>query len=252
MIDTHFHLDKYQRPDAELNDIRQNRITAIAVSNNLNSYIQSRLLAQDCKEVSVAIGLHPAEISRWDWEMEEILSIVEMEPFIGEVGLDGEDPVARVKRSPQEMDQQIRALETIFDRCIGKDKVFTLHSQDAVPLLVDLIKDKPLQRVIWHWYTGSEPYVGKIIEMGHYLSVGPWIAKKKSRMRDWIENQIPRNRILTETDGPFGGKGLLRRDALRMTYSVLASAWRCSIEDAEETVLNNYRVLTANIPGVVL
>lgn len=249
MLDAHFHLDKYLDPKRELDAIEENGIRAIAVSNNINSYVRTRLLVQECKGISVAIGLHPAETSRWDWELEEVLSVVEKEPFIGEIGLDGQDPLTKRKRPAQEINRQIRVLDAIFDQCEGKHKIVTLHSQDAAPLVIEVIKGRYLPGVIWHWYTGTETNLHKIIEMGHYLSVGPSIAKENSNMRRWIGEWIPRERILTETDGPFGDKGVLRRDALRRVNHVLAKEWKCSIEEAEERVMNNFRVLTANIPG---
>jgi TatD DNase family protein len=251
MLDAHFHLDKYQNPERELEAIKENGIRAIAVSNNINSYVRTRLLAQEQKDISVAIGFHPLELSRWDWELEEVLAIMELEPFIGEVGLDGRDPLTKKKRPVQEIDRQIRTLEAIFKTCEGKEKIFTLHSQDAESLLIEVIKGRNLPRVIWHWYTGSETSLHKIIDMGHYLSVGPFVAKHKSRMGNWIGDWIPRERILTETDGPYGNKGLLRRDALRVANHAIATKWRCLDEEAEQLVMNNFRALTKDIPNTL-
>jgi TatD DNase family protein len=62
---------------------------------------------------------------------------------------------------------------------------------------------------------------------------------------------MPRERVLTETDGPFAqldGRSIMPwevKDAIRQ----LAEIWRVSEDSADETVRNNFRNLCFETPG---
>jgi TatD DNase family protein len=247
MLDFHFHLDQYDGPDRILDEIEKNRITAVAVSTNLTSYVQTRLLTRGRRGVWVAVGFHPEEVGVWRYELDAVLEVVKLEPLIGEIGLDGKDK-AKKKRTKKDMQQQRDVLDAILQTCDGCDKVLSIHSQDAVRPLLNAISQYDLTRVVWHWYVGNEAPLRQIIEMGHYLSVGPSIARKRSRLGRWIKEWVPRERILTETDGPHGERGKLRRDVLRSVLHTLAGVWRCSMEEAELQVQHNFERLIAGIP----
>ena len=159
MLDAHFHLDHYKDPDRILDEIRANHITALAVSNNLTSYVQTRLLARDQRGVLVAAGFHPAEVAAREWELDQVLAVMELEPLIGEIGLDGKNKATRQRRTADEMRRQRSALQTILKVCHGRDKILSLHSQDAVRPLLEVISRYDLARVIWHWYLGILLYL---------------------------------------------------------------------------------------------
>jgi TatD DNase family protein len=243
MLDAHFHLVHPDRRDGEsehiLAEIEKHRITAIAVSNNLTSYVQTRLLTRGRRGVLAAVGFHPEEVAIWYDELDAVLAVMELEPLIGEIGLDEKgDP------------KQINALTAILEVCDGQKKVLSLHSREAVRPLLKMLRPYELPRVIWHWYLGDEAPLRQIVEMGHYLSVGPSINRKRSRLGRWIREWVPRECILTETDGPFGEKGKLRRDVLRGVLHTLSKAWGCSLEEAERQVGRNFDRLVADVPKI--
>ncbi len=247
LLDAHFHLDQYHDCVPILDEIERNGIKAIAVSNGLASYIRTRLLIRGRRNISVAVGFHPARAMEWEWELDQVLAVMELEPLIGEIGLDGVDRTARIKWTKPEVNAQYKALEAILDLCDGRDKFLTLHSQNAARSLVEVTKQYRLPRAVWHWYTGDEAPLHQIVEMGHWLSVGPAINRQQSRLRRWIAEWVPRERILTETDGPYGDRGHLRRDALRSVVSALATIWQCTMEEAEAQIQSNYEQLVRGI-----
>ena len=148
------------------------------------------------------------------------------------------------------MQRQRDALNAILGVCNGHDKVLTLHSRDAVRPLLDMVSRYDLPCVVWHWYLGDEAPLRRIVEMGHYLSVGPSVAHRRSRLGRWIKEWVPRDRILTETDGPHGERGKLRRDVLRTVLHALSEAWECTMGEAESQVERNFDRLIAGIPEI--
>jgi TatD DNase family protein len=54
---------------------------------------------------------------------------------------------------------------------------------------------------VFHWYSGSIGILKKILDQGHYFSINPSMINSTNGQK--IIDAIPRNRLLTETDGPF-------------------------------------------------
>ncbi len=60
-----------------------------------------------------------------------------------------------------------------------------------------------------------------------------------------IASKIPGNRVLSETDGPFGtfkGQRLMPWDSVKV-YPLLASVWNVDNQEADSIILNNFKSL---------
>jgi len=81
--------------------------------------------------------------------------------------------------------------------------------------------------------------------MGCWFSVGSAMAASK-RGRDLLE-AMPRERVLTETDGPFANvnrKALAPGD-VQVVCEVLADCWSTTVDDVSGVVLDTFRKLSA-------
>ena len=79
-----------------------------------------------------------------------------------------------------------------------------MHSVRSAKLVLDLIEarlPRDRGRVVMHWFTGSKSEAQRAVELGCYFSVNSQMLLG-DRGRDLLVT-LPKNRILTETDGPF-------------------------------------------------
>jgi TatD DNase family protein len=80
----------------------------------------------------------------------------------------------------------------------------TVHSVRSVSKVLEHVeKSLPPGRghVVLHWFTGSQSEARRAVDLGCYFSVNSEMLKGP-RHRALVE-QLPVDRILTETDGPF-------------------------------------------------
>ena len=119
--------------------------------------------------------------------------IVTRTPFVGELGLDG--------RSRVPMAVQVETLVTAFGVLRDSPRVTSLHSYAAAGQLIDLLGPSPPSGIVLHWWLGDAHQTERAVELGCYFSVNA----SSVRRRDVLAT-IPLNRILTETDHPFGDR----------------------------------------------
>ena len=78
----------------------------------------------------------------------------------------------------------------------------TIHSKRATDqVLSSLERYREAGVPVMHWYSGSVRSLERAIKLGCWFSVGPgMIAAERGRN---LIARMPRDRVLTETDGPF-------------------------------------------------
>ncbi len=239
LIDAHCHIDAYPQPALALAAGEAARIHTIAVTTSLISYVRTSILCRHQALVWVALGLYPRRMGAGYDQWAEWRRLAEAAPLLGEVGLDfgSGDEASRAAQS--------RALAEVM--AIAADRVLMVHSHLAEAELLDILTAGQARRVVWHDLRPEAPRVllYRAIEAGHWLSVGPDLAATpgfRARLR-----AIPREQVLTETNGPWGRLALDRAAALREVLAVLAETWRCTPEEAEAQVEHNLDRLTAGI-----
>jgi len=172
-------------------------------------------------------------------------SLIPEAKYIGEIGLDGS------AAHKQSMGVQTTVLESILsmvNRAGGR--IMTLHSRSAATRVLASLKKFPnAGEFVLHWFTGSETELRAAIEMGAWFSIGP--AMFASRRGLELCASMPRDRILTETDGPFAaskGAPLLPWDSA-LALEGLARLWRVDADEVAETVMANFKRLVARGGG---
>lgn len=240
LVDAHCHIDAYPRPALALAAGEAAGIRTIAVTTSLISYVRTSILCRHQPSARVALGLHPQRVGAGYDQWAEWRQVLEGAPLLGEVGLDFS--------SGDETSWAAQARTFAEVAKAGEGKVLMVHSALAEAEVLDTLTSAKAQRVIWHGLRPEAPRVllYRAIEAGHWLSVGPDLAAMASfraRLR-----AIPRERVLTETNGPWGRLGTGdRAAALREVLAVLAEAWRCTPSEAEGQVERNWAGITAGI-----
>ena len=97
--------------------------------------------------------------------------------------------------------------------------------------------------VILHWFTGSSTDVKRALGLGCYFSVNQEMLTNP-RHAKWVAD-LPIDRILTETDGPFtkvSGRVAIPQD-VQLTVESLASLRELTAGEMKDRVYQNLKTI---------
>nr|VFJ43303.1 MAG: TatD DNase family protein [Candidatus Kentron sp. FM]VFJ43947.1 MAG: TatD DNase family protein [Candidatus Kentron sp. FM]VFK06038.1 MAG: TatD DNase family protein [Candidatus Kentron sp. FM] len=235
MIDFHCHIDLYQNPHEVLAGIVRNRCFVVAVTTTPLAWEGTTALIGDTPGVHIAAGLHPELVASRHKEVELLCDLISKTKYVGEVGLDGST------RHRSSLPLQIAVFERIFQECerLG-GKILSIHSRGASQAVFDCLR-LPNRRStpVLHWFSGTTREIKVATDLGCWFSVGPaMLSTKKGRS---LVATMPRDHVLTETDGPFAGntKGPFMPWDATQAVSGLSSIWGCPIHETQEQITTN-------------
>ena len=159
------------------------------------------------------------------------------------VGLDGAPEF-----KPHWADQTV-AFGRILELCEqAGGRTLSIHSRRAASAVLDQLEGKRgAGTAILHWFSGTAGELGRAITLGCWFSVGPaMLATEKGRA---LTAKMPRDRLLTETDGPFAqmrGKAAVPWDAAQV-IPILGHIWNESSAGVERQLIANLRRLTTKV-----
>ena len=83
-------------------------------------------------------------------------------------------------------------------------KPLFLHSRDAHPRFAEILKDLKVEKAVAHCFTGEREELKAYLDLGLYVGITGWICDER-RGRHLLElvREIPRERLLLETDAPY-------------------------------------------------
>ncbi|MEQ8192807.1 MAG: Qat anti-phage system TatD family nuclease QatD, partial [Candidatus Eremiobacterota bacterium] len=195
-VDTHCHIDLYPSPVKLVEEIEKNKIYTIGLTNTPSVFTYMYNLAKDKKYLRAAIGFHPQVVSSRLSELNLMWDYIERTRYIGEIGLD----YSKISDSDKTIQKQV--FEKILERCaIYKNKIISIHSKRSSEDIVNIIGANYPGKVILHWFSGNTGTLKRAIELGFYFSINYSMTNTENGKK--IINEIPINKILTETDGPF-------------------------------------------------
>jgi TatD DNase family protein len=118
-----------------------------------------------------------------------------------------------------------------------------VHSRRAAKEVIAAVGPGFPGWVILHLFSGTPGELDRAAANGLYFSVNP--AMTVSRSGEALIARMPRDRVLTETDGPFvpvGGRPARPPDTAQ-GVEYLARLWRTAPEVARQTIADNFRQL---------
>ncbi len=120
--------------------------------------------------------------------------------FVGEIGLDAG------RRFYRSFEHQKRIFQTMLDSCaeVG-GKVLSVHSVRCTPTILSMLQSHfPTGRgiAILHWFSGTKSEARRAHDIGCYFFRDAEMLRTE-KGKDLVGSLDP-DRILTETDGPFG------------------------------------------------
>ena len=198
MIDTHCHFDIMSNPEAYIYAKEVVGDIVIGMTNLPSHFCIGEPHLRSFKHVRLALGLHPLLAADKKNELQMFKNNIEKTSYIGEIGLD----FSKSGISTKEI--QISVLRKILSDLKGKKKIVSVHSRKAERELLDLLCEYDIKNVIFHWYSGPIGLIPSILSCGYYFSINESMTLSKNGQKI-IEN-IPKTRILTETDAPYNSK----------------------------------------------
>ena len=198
MIDTHCHFDIMSNPEAYIYAKEVVGDIVIGMTNLPSHFCIGEPYIRSFKHVRLALGLHPLLAADKQNELQIFKNNIEKTSYIGEIGLD----FSKSGISTKEI--QISVLRKILSDLKGKKKIVSVHSRKAERELLDLLCEYDIKNVIFHWYSGPIGLIPSILSCGYYFSINESMTLSKNGKKI-IEN-IPKPRILTETDAPYNSK----------------------------------------------
>lgn len=242
MIDFHAHLDLYPDPQMIVKEIVERGMYVLSVTTTPSAWKGTSALATPSSRIRTALGLHPqiahervGELPLFDLHLHETM-------YVGEIGLDG-GPGFK-----QHWQTQLTVFDHILNACrLAGGLIMSIHSRRAAPAVLDRLVAFPgAGTPILHWFSGSKRDLQRAIALGCWFSVGPaMLVSDKARA---LVRDMPRDRVLTETDGPFaqiGGGSAKPWDAGGATTQ-LAELWGDMTEEETDRLLHaNLRRLVA-------
>ena len=201
-------------------------------------------LAEAYDFIYAAVGIHPEDLECWGEDaLAEICTLAEHPKCraIGEIGLDYYWDASRKEEQKLLFRWQIElALE------LGKPIV--VHDREAHGDSLDIVRNYPDLRGVFHCYSGSAEMAQELLKRGWYLGFDGPVTYKNARKTIEVLEICPLERILIETDSPYlspvpmRGK---RNDSRNLRYVIdkLAEVKGVSPEEIEAVTWENGRRL---------
>ncbi|MEO0225456.1 MAG: TatD family hydrolase [candidate division WOR-3 bacterium] len=201
MFDTHAHLSDPAFAN-DLASVVENAHSSgvdhiIAVGYDFLSSQQSIKFAREKTWIYAAVGIHPHEAGRYQGDLSEIEMLTKEAKVIaiGETGLD-------FYRSYSPPDRQKDLFRRHIDLAKKTRKPLIIHVRQAFDEVLKILGEEDYHSGVFHCYSGDLNFARRIVEMGFYISFSGSITFAGSRL-PLIINDLPRERILVETDAPF-------------------------------------------------
>lgn len=241
MIDTHCHIDLYPNPLQVAHRCEKAGVITLAMTNLPSHFAIGRQHLQGFRKIRLALGLHPLHAFRHKAEHALFEQYLPLTSYVGEVGLDFSREGVSTKQ------QQVQSFEFVLNLVQGKKKLLSIHSRGAEQEVVDTLVKHQIELAIFHWYTGSIPTLRHISDHGYYFSVNP--AMLRSEKARQIISNIPKERILTETDGPFVqvANRIAEPTDVEAVIIYLAEQWKMSPQEVAGQIQINFTSLLKHL-----
>lgn len=205
--DSHCHLNRLDltRYDGSLDralqaarDAGVSRFLAVAV--DLNDCTELAAIAAAHQDVGYSVGVHPCE----DPDMMSRASVEHLcdlaqDPkvwAIGETGLDFYHSTDHIAAQKACFARHIEA-----GKRVGKPII--VHTRSAKHDTIDLLRVEQASHGILHCFTEDWDTAKAALDLGFYISFSGIISFKNAQSLRDVASQVPKDRVLIETDSPY-------------------------------------------------
>lgn len=250
--DSHCHLTMADAA-ATLERARSGGVRGFVVpGTKLDDAPQAVAIAAAHDDVWAAVGFHPHEAKDCDdAAFAEISRLANDQRVVavGECGLD-----YHYMHSPRETQHEVFMRHLALAKSLGKPII--VHNRESTADLVELLTSEEAHGVrgILHSYTEDLESARKLIELGYFISFSGIMTFKSADSLREVARQLPRDRVLIETDTPFLAPVPFRGKDNEPAFVVkiaerLAELWKCELaEVASQTTANFESAFKVRLP----
>ena len=205
LVDTHCHLHDPRfdadRPAAIDRAVRAGVGRFVTVGTDLETSRQAVRLAEEVDSVFATVGAHPHEVKHLrDDSYPELETLAGSDKVIGygEIGLD-----LHYRYSPEEIQKDHFRRQIRLARRLRLPII--LHTREAFPDTFRILREENAGENggVFHCFTGDPAAAREALDMGFYISFSGIVTFRNARELQEVGKQVPRDRILVETDSPY-------------------------------------------------
>jgi TatD DNase family protein len=239
IVDTHCHFDLYPNPKEVINELERLGIITIGMTNLPSHFKMGYPHIQNLKKTRLALGLHPLMALNHSQELPDFIKYLDYTSYIGEVGLDfSKDGIATKSI-------QINSFKKVLQAVSNKQKIISIHSRGAEKEVLQMLKKYKIENAIFHWYTGGLKLIDEIVSLGYHFSINTAMIKSANGQKNI--NRIPKEHILTESDGPFikHNNRVVKSSDITIVIDYLNKVFKSN--QMEKQIVENYMKLVRKI-----
>lgn len=243
LVDSHCHLgDEAYRHD--LAEVLQRAGEAgvgriVVIGESVEAADRALTLADSNPRLLATAGVHPHVANTWTDGSATWLARRLQHPrvvAVGEMGLD-----YHYDHSPR--DQQRAAFEAQLELARAAGKPAVIHAREADADVAAILGNHPGVRAILHSWSSGDELLQAGLALDHYFSFSGMVT-----FRNWAGQQalaqVPRDRLLIETDGPYLAPAPNRGKRNEPAFVVLvakriAEVLQLSFEEVERVTTEN-------------
>ena len=210
----------------------------IAVGVDLERSRQAVALAERHPEVWAGAGHHPEDHSQPDLVALRELAAHPRVVVVGEIGLDFNDEAGPAKEA------QVSRLHDLFAIAVDLDLPVSLHNRGASEALAEAIAPYPRLRGVMHYFGLEWDWAQRFLDLGFHLSFAGLVTRPSRHALREVVKRCPAERLLLETDAPFGNAhkrmGVQNRPAYLVDTAELVAELRgISLQELADLELAN-------------
>ncbi len=226
-IDMHAHIE----PDISPGDLLKLGSLIFAATRSLDE--AERVLKRSDPWTIWGVGCHPSLVGvQKAFGTARFAELIGRTPYVSEVGLDGKSRVP--------LDRQRTTLDMVLTALQQNPRLTSIHSFAAVDATLECLTARPIHGAVLHWWLGNQAQTERAVELGCYFSVNASMLRKFE-----LVASLPLDRVLPETDHPFGDRstGRSRPGKVDDVERVLAQVHGLSPEGIRLKIWRNFAQL---------
>ena len=254
MIDSHCHLD-HEPLFENLNDVilnckREGVEKVLTICTTVESFKNIINIVKKDKIIYGTFGIHPHETSGNILKTEEIVKPIKNHEKIigvGETGLD-------FYYNNSDKNSQIKSFINHIEASIDLNIPLVVHSRNAEDETFEILNryhKKKKMKILMHCFTGSSNLAQKLLTLDAFFSASGIITFKNSLDLQSTFKEIPKEKLLIETDSPFLAPVPMRGKKnepsyIKYTLKKLSEIKDISSSELEKITTNNFNKLFFN------
>ena len=247
LSDSHCHLAMVEGADSLLAAARSQGVCAFLVPATRGDDLDGAIaVARRHPDVWAAVGYHPHEAKDFDDQAEgriDALASEEKVIAIGEIGLD-----YHYDLSPRDVQRDVLLRQIRLAK--KHDLPVIIHNRESSSDLLEILGSEEVRGVrgVIHSFTESIEVGRKFVELGLFISFSGIVTFRTAETLREAARQLPRDRVLIETDSPFLAPVPFRGKENQPAYvgkvaEQLAQLWEMDVKTVAETTLHNFETL---------